>query len=76
MLDTPWREIASAIARPALVITGDGAVILHAETLASIAELENPTLDVQIITSAAHCVRRDRADAFHALVDPWLAARA
>ncbi|MCW2711882.1 MAG: hypothetical protein JWR64_2295, partial [Marmoricola sp.] len=26
-----------------------------------------------VVPGAAHCVRRDRGDVFHAVVDPWLA---
>ena len=36
MLGTPWREIAAAIEPPALVVTGDQEVILHAELLAEV----------------------------------------
>ena len=75
MLGTPWREIAAAIEQSALVVTGDQEVLLHRELLAEIRRL-NPRFDVQVVEGAAHCVRRDRSDAFHAVVDPWLAEQA
>ena len=75
LLRTPWREIVSAIRPPTLVVTGDREVILNPVTRGEIAEL-NPALDVRVVEGAAHCVRRDRGDAFHAVVDPWLAERA
>jgi len=28
-----------------------------------------------VVPGAGHCVRRDATEAFHALVDPWIAAR-
>jgi pimeloyl-ACP methyl ester carboxylesterase len=76
LVATPWREIATAIRRPALVVTGDHEVILHAGVLEEIAGLGNPALEVHVVPGAAHCVRRDQADAFHAAVDPWLAGHA
>lgn len=69
-----WQETAAAIGVPALVVTGDGAVILGPSTRAEIAALGNPHLEIAVVPGADHCVRRDRGDAFHAVVDPWLAA--
>ena len=75
MLSTPWREIAAAIERPTLVVTGNDEVILDERLRAEIAALGNPSLEVRVVAGAQHCVRRDQGDAFHALVDPWLADR-
>ena len=68
----PVARDRSAIRPPTLVVTGDREVILNPVTRAEIAEL-NPSLQVHVVEGAAHCVRRDRGDAFHAVVDPWLA---
>ena len=57
------------------MITGDGEVILDERLRAEIAALGNPSLEVRVVDDAQHCVRRDQGDAFHALVDPWLADR-
>ncbi len=75
ILGTPWREIVAAIRVPTLVVTGDHEVIVDDALVAEVADL-NPHVDVRVVTGAAHCVRRDRGDAFHAVVDPWLADRA
>ena len=50
-------------------------MILNRELLAEVGRL-NPEFDVRVVDGAGHCVRRDRGDAFHAVVDPWLAAHA
>ena len=65
MLGTPWREIAAAIEVPALVVTGDQEVILTARCSRR-SPAVNPRFDVRVVDGAAHCVRRDRGDAFHA----------
>ncbi len=57
-------------------MTGDREVILHEPVLAEIAALGNPALEVHVVADAGHGIRRERGDAFHALVDPWLAAHA
>lgn len=75
-LDTSWRTIAAAIRRPTLVVTGDHEVILDDRMLGSISELDNDALEIEVVRGAAHCVRRDQGDAFHAAVDPWLARQA
>lgn len=75
MLRTDWRDLATAITVPTLVVTGDGEVVVDEPTVAEISELGNPAVQLRVVTGAGHCVRRDRAEAFHALVDPWLAAR-
>jgi lipase len=76
VLRTPWREIAAAIEPPTLVVTGDRQVILDETLLAEVAAVGNPRLEVHVVSGAGHGIRRERADAFHALVDPWLAAHA
>ena len=72
-LDIPWRETAAAIRRPTLLVTGDHEVILHAGVREEITILGNLALETSVVPGAAHCVRRDRGDDFHAVVDPWLA---
>ena len=73
---TPWDEFARRIAVPTLVVTGDRDVIVDERTRADIAALANPHLEVAVVPGAGHCVRRDRGEEFHALVDPWLAKAA
>jgi pimeloyl-ACP methyl ester carboxylesterase len=72
---TPWYDVAAAVAVPALVVTGDNGAIWHGALLARLREIMsgNDCLDLEIIARAGHCVRRDRPEAFHTVVDPWLA---
>ena len=74
-ISTPWREVAAAIDVPALVMTGDGEVIIGPWTREEIARVA-PRIEVSVVPGADHCVRRDQGDGFHAVVDPWLAAHA
>jgi pimeloyl-ACP methyl ester carboxylesterase len=74
-IDTPWREVAASIAVPALVVTGDGEVIIDFPTREEVRRIA-PMIGVVVVPGAGHCVRRDQGDAFHAVVDPWLAAHA
>lgn len=73
VLATPWQQIATAIRPPTLLVTGGRDVIVHSRVRDEITRLENPALELHVVDDAAHCVRRDRGDAFHAAVDPWLA---
>jgi pimeloyl-ACP methyl ester carboxylesterase len=73
-LDTPWRAIAADIGVPTLVVTGTEGVIIGADTRRAIADLGNERIEVAVVDGAGHCVRRDQPEAFHALVDPWVAA--
>jgi pimeloyl-ACP methyl ester carboxylesterase len=69
---TPWPEVAAAIEVPALVVLGsDG--IWSPEMREQLVALGNDRLEIEEVDGAAHCVRRDRPDAFHSLVDPWIA---
>ncbi|MCY7395224.1 MAG: alpha/beta hydrolase [Nocardioides sp.] len=71
-LQEPWREIAAAIGVPTLVVTGTERVLLGPAILDAVAALGNPHLEVVVVAGAGHCVRRDRTEDFHALVDPWI----
>ena len=72
---TPWYDVAAAVAVPALVVTGDNDAIWHGALLTRLREIisGNDCLDLEIIAGAGHCVRRDRPEAFHTVVDPWIA---
>jgi hypothetical protein len=62
----------AAIAVPALVVLGsDG--IWSAQMRERLAGVGNDRLEVEDVDGAAHCVRRDRPEAFYSLVDPWIA---
>jgi len=40
---------------------------------ASIAQIGNPHVEVAVVAGAGNYVRQQRAEAFHAVADPWLA---
>jgi pimeloyl-ACP methyl ester carboxylesterase len=69
---TPWAKVARRIAVPAVVVTGKAGAIWTGTLLEQLRAVDNSNLEVEVVKGAGHCVRRDRADAFHAVVDPWL----
>ena len=69
---TPWPDVVAAVAVPALVVLGSEG-IWSAEDRDRLRDVGNPNLEIEVVDGAEHCVRRDRPDAFHALVDPWIA---
>jgi pimeloyl-ACP methyl ester carboxylesterase len=70
---TPWREVAAVIDVPALLVTGDGEVIIGFEAREELNRVA-PRIEIAVVPGADHCVRRDQGDAFHAVVDAWSAA--
>jgi pimeloyl-ACP methyl ester carboxylesterase len=70
----PWPELAARIRRPTLVVTGTDETIVP-RSRATIEAIRNPAIEIVVVDGAGHCVRRDRGDAFHAVVDPWIADR-
>jgi pimeloyl-ACP methyl ester carboxylesterase len=70
---TPWPELARRLQVPTLVVTGDQEVIVADVVKGMLADIANPLISVVGITGAGHCVRRDAPEAFHAVVDPWVA---
>ncbi len=70
---TPATEIAGRISAPALVVTGTEGVIWTGAQLSALEAVENPYLNIAVLTGAGHCVRRSQPTAFHAVADPWLA---
>ena len=71
---TPWPEVVAAVAVPSLVVLGRQG-IWPAERIDELREVGNARVEIEIVEDAQHCVRRDQAEAFHALVDPWIAAQ-
>ena len=70
----PWMEVASAITRPTLVVTGgrDEAVLVSARSRQRLADLGSRHIEVEVVPGAGHTVRRDYPDAYHQIVDPWI----
>ena len=73
----PWIDDAAAVTRPALLVTGgrDDAVLVGPLSRQRLAELDNPHIEVAVVPGAGHTVRRDCADAYHQIVDPWIRAQ-
>jgi pimeloyl-ACP methyl ester carboxylesterase len=70
----PWIDDAAVITRPTLLVTGDreDAVIVTTASRKRLAELENRHIEVAVVPGTGHTVRRDDADAYHQIVDPWI----
>jgi pimeloyl-ACP methyl ester carboxylesterase len=70
----PWQELAAALTMPTLLMTGTEQVIVDEDFRRELAAV-NPAVRVAVIEGAGHSTRRDRSDAFHSVVDPWIAER-
>jgi pimeloyl-ACP methyl ester carboxylesterase len=70
----PWIEVAASITRPTLLVTGgrDDEVLVGPLTRQRLVKLDNSHIEVEVVPGAGHTVRRDRADAYHQIVDPWI----
>ena len=68
----PWEEFVAAIEVPTLVVIGENSTLLPEPIRLRATAIANPHVRFEVL-DAGHCVRRDVPDAFHALVDPWLA---
>jgi hypothetical protein len=62
------------MAAPALLVAADTNDLWDGDQLDQLAALGNPNLQIERIPGSEHCVRRTATEAFHALVDPWIAA--
>lgn len=73
----PWIDVAASIARPTLLVMGsrEQDVLVTALSRQRLAELGNHHIEVAVVRGAGHTVRRDRADDYHQVVDPWIAAQ-
>jgi pimeloyl-ACP methyl ester carboxylesterase len=70
----PWIEVAAAVTRPTLVVTGgrEEAVLVSASSRQRLADLRNPHIEVRVVPGAGHTVRREYPEAYHQIVDPWI----
>ena len=73
-LATPWEELVRDIAVPTLVLVGGESDLLAAPLLQRAKDVDNEHVRIELVPGAGHCVRRDDAAAYHALVDPILAS--
>ena len=72
----PWDDIVRRITVPVLAIRGSDSALITTQIADRARALGNQHLELVTVDGANHCVRRDQPDAYHALVDPWLAAHA
>lgn len=68
-----WLEVAAAIEVPALLLACGDVMLWDDEKLGALSALANPQLTIRKVDGAGHCIRRTRTEAYHAIVDPWLA---
>ena len=71
---TAWIDDAAAITRPTLLVTGDrdDAVLVTPLSRQRLAEPGNRNIEVVVVPGAGHTVRRDCADGYHQVADPWV----
>lgn len=72
---TPWPRLVRDIADATLVVTGERDCLVGEATRAELDTIANSAIEVVVVPGAGHYVRQDQTDAFHAVVDPWLAER-
>jgi pimeloyl-ACP methyl ester carboxylesterase len=72
---TPWPDLVAAIRTPTLVVSGDQGCLVAEGTQRRLREIGNPAVEVAVLPGADHYVRQSAPEAFHAVVDPWLAAQ-
>lgn len=70
----PWDDVVAAIGVPTLVLLAERGGPVSPAVRARAAELANPHVRIRVVEGAGHCIRRDRTEDFHALVDPFLTA--
>jgi pimeloyl-ACP methyl ester carboxylesterase len=67
--DARFEELFNAVTVPTLVVVPEDSEMAPAE-----ASITNPLVTIERVREAGHCVRRDRPDHYHAVVDPFLRA--
>ena len=70
-----WPELFASVSVPTLVISGDrpDEVVVDATMEAGIKEVGSPLVTFVRIPGAGHCIRREQAEQYFALVDDFLA---
>lgn len=72
--DQPWQGVAQALSVPTLVISSDtDQVLVSPEDQAEIASWGKENLRVEIIPGVSHTLRRDNPEAFHDLMETFIA---
>lgn len=68
-----WDVVLAELRVPTLLVTGTEDVLWPEPMPDRIRALAAPGVQVAVVDGAEHAVRRTRTQAFHAVVDPWLA---
>lgn len=68
-----WTETVRALSVPTLLITGTNHVLIGPDVRDEVRRIA-PDVQIVVIEDAGHCVRRDQREAYHAVVDAFLAA--
>lgn len=71
--DRPWEEFVAAYDVPVLVVAGGASPLVGPDIRRRALDVGNRRLRLEVFPEVGHCVRRERPDAFHGLVDRWLA---
>ncbi|MBK7821130.1 MAG: alpha/beta hydrolase [Tessaracoccus sp.] len=69
--DTAWESMFDALTVPTLIL-----VPVDGEMAPDPALIANPLVAVVELPGVGHCIRRDDGEAYHAIVDPFLARHA
>ena len=75
-LREPWDDVVAAIAVPTLALLAGRGGPVSPEARARAAEIDNPHVEILVVPDSGHCIRRDVPEAYHSLVDPFLAEHA
>ena len=67
--DGRFEELFNILKIPTLVVVPEDSDMAPVE-----ADITNPLVTIERVPNAGHCVRRDRPDHYHAVVDPFLQA--
>ena len=67
--DGRFEELLDALKVPTLLVVPEDSDMAPAD-----ADITNPLVTIERVPDAGHCVRRDRPDRYHAVVDPFLRA--
>ena len=67
-----WTEVLPTLRMPTLLVTGTVNVLWPADHLTEVT-CTCAAVTTYVVPDADHCVRRSRTEAFHSVVDPWLA---
>ena len=70
-VDEPWNEIAAAIRRPTLHLTGEHGNFDDADRRL-FRRAAAPAVRIEMLAGVGHYTRRDDARLYHSVVDAWL----